>query len=602
VLQRPTYSLLPRILGSFVALMVASVQGQAPASQPSGPILFRANARTVVVDVVVTDKNGRPAQGLQKEAFQVAEDGHPQKITSFEEHAGGQAPPAARPDLPPNVFTNIPRIKSTGAVTVLLLDGLNTQQQDQSFVRRQMLSYLKDAHPGGRMAIFTLGARLRLVQDFTDDPSVLAEALNNVKRGAGPQTSPMLESGFDKAIDEAKVAELEKSKAPPATVAVLKRFLAEQSASRTDQRVEMTLEALQELAQHLAGIPGRKNVVWFSSAFPLVLFPDPTLVDRPIVQREYAEQLRKTDALLADAQVAIYPVAAQGLATDSLYDVETQVIADQDGTGIRARPGQSLDDDSVQQTASQATMEKIARDTGGQAFYNTNGLSQALAGIEERGSYFYTLSYTPSGTASDGQFRRIQVKLATDNYKLAYRRGYFAADAKADQSAAAKAAGDPLRPLMRLGEPDSTQITFAVRVQVIAAGTEPGHAGDNDKVDKFKGPLIRYHVKFVVAARGLQLDPSADGSRHGSIRTALAAYDSEGKALNWISRPVDLDMNAARYADVEANGVTFHLEIDIPQNGSELRCAVYDQLSHLAGTLEFPLNTVVSSGSTVKGR
>ena len=42
-----------------------------------------------------------------------------------------------------------------------------------------------------------------------------------------------------------------------------------------DLRVKTTLEAFQDLAGYLAGIPGRKNVIWFSSAFPLVLFPEP---------------------------------------------------------------------------------------------------------------------------------------------------------------------------------------------------------------------------------------------------------------------------------------------------------------------------------------
>ena len=36
----------------------------------------------------------------------------------------------------------------------------------------------------------------------------------------------------------------------------------------------MTLEAMQQLARYLAGIPGRKNVVWFSGSFPIALDPD----------------------------------------------------------------------------------------------------------------------------------------------------------------------------------------------------------------------------------------------------------------------------------------------------------------------------------------
>ena len=96
--------------------------------------------------------------------------------------------PAALPDLPPNIFTNIPRVKPVDSVTVLLFDSLNTPLADQSFVRDQMLKFLKTVQPGRRIAIFTLGTRLRFVEGFTDDPAVLAAALDNSQNGSSPRS------------------------------------------------------------------------------------------------------------------------------------------------------------------------------------------------------------------------------------------------------------------------------------------------------------------------------------------------------------------------------------------------------------------------------
>ncbi len=71
-------------------------------------VVFQANARMVVLDVVATGKNRRPLNSLHKQDFVLSEDGHPQTITYFEEHTRAQplqAVPASQPDLSPNVFT-----------------------------------------------------------------------------------------------------------------------------------------------------------------------------------------------------------------------------------------------------------------------------------------------------------------------------------------------------------------------------------------------------------------------------------------------------------------------------------------------------------------
>jgi len=483
------------------------------------------------------------------------------------------------------------------------------------------------------MAIFALGARLRFIQGFTDDAALLSAALRDPKLGAGPQHSPILLSPGENAAQQQGPALLQQANAEnpsPATAAAaafMQQFLAEQNASQNDLRVLSTLGALQQLAAYLAGIPGRKNVVWFSSAFPLVLFPNPTLSDSFAAQRSYEREVRKTDSMLAAAQVAIYPVAAEGLATDSTHDAATQLVGVTDASGAQQQLNQSLQSDALQRNASHGAMDEIAQETGGAAYYNGNGLAGAVAKVVDQGSYFYTMTYTPTNPAPDGKFRKIQVKLAkgeSGGYKLAYRRGYYAAEPKEAKAEAAKPAGDPLHPFMGPGMPNSTQIPMALRV--LREATRPAddpalktrsqappadQAGDNPDL---KGALTRYKVDFVIAASGLQLDPpsaqeppstgKASGAaspaapvivRTGKIEATLVVYDRDGKALNWMVRALDLDMDAARYAEVKANGVNFTLEIDAPAGAASLRGGVFDLNSNLAGTIEVPFR---SGGAT----
>jgi len=548
--------------GFIIAVVPALVFGQVPAPDANERPVFKANARAVVVDVVVTGKDGKPVQGLHQEDFQTDEDGHPQHVTFFEEHTGAQTVPVGLPKLPPNVFTNIPQVTATGGtVTVLLLDNLNTALQDQSGTRARMLNYLRAARPGSRFAIFALGRQLRYVQGFTDDPALLAAALKDPKRGAAAELPPF----------------------------PLGNYQTEQELSRLDQRVRITLQAFEDLANYLAGIPGRKTVVWFSGSFPLVtLNPDPLKV------RDYRDQVKKTDAVLAAAQVALYPIAAESLAADSLYDVGDQPMG-----AINAHQAQdaaigSLQEGAKQRNANHTTMDEIAKDTGGVAVYNTNAFNDALGRVADQGSYYYTLAYTPTNTASDGQFRKIQVKLSNGHYKLVYRNGYFAASPKS-LATATEPPGDPLHPYMKPGTPDSSQIPLAVRVQPEPpqAGTKtPSRAGDNGNL---QGPLTRYAVDFVIAARGLQLDPTPNGGHSGKIEAALVVYGQNGKPLNWMARQLDLTMDAARYAEVQADGVNFRLEIDVPKDSVSLRSGVFDRESNLAGTLEVPLTSVTST-------
>ena len=596
------------LLGGLASPPGAPLRSQtAPPGDNEGRV-FKANARIVILDVVVTGKGRRPLTGLHQQDFLVSEDGHPQAVNYFEEHTGVQPLQVSPPDLPPNLFTNIPRVKPSGSVTVLVLDSLNTPLDDQRQVHAQVLKYLKKPQTGQKMAIFTLGTQLRLIQSFTDDPALLSAAINNKKNGVGKQISPLLQSNAETAAAQETAAAMREAHGEE-TAEALEQFMANQSSTRSDARLKLTLEALQELAHYLAGFPGRKNVVWFSGAFPVVIFPDPDARDSFGAQRDDQEEVRRTDALLTAAQVAIYPIGAEGLATDSPYNAgaDTRLVTQSQ----LSRPQGQVQE----RNANHAAMELIAKDTGGAAFYNTNGLANALERVAAHGSNFYTLTYTSTNPATDGKFRKIQVALVRPGYQLDYRRGYYADDAKTAPAAVSTPNptstpppnNDLLSPFLRPGVPESTQIPLTLRVVRETAAPRAGPAltthsaqgGDNLGL---QGTLTRYAVDFMMPAHGLQFDPAPDGHRRVRIEAGLLVYNREGKLLNWLLRQVNLNLDDARYAIVQANGVNLYFEIDAPGDGVFLRGGVYDLNANLAGTLEVPLSTIVSPDVTTSSR
>src|SRR5215813_5960681 len=177
-------------------LLCPAQQSTTPAqSQPETPTI-RTSTRLVTVDVVVTE-SGHTVQGLGKDAFRILENGKEQETRNFDVHTYTANAPAgvstaaqkSAPLLPAHVYSN--SVVATGPPSVLLLDALNTPVKDQQFLRKQMVSSLKEIPHGTRIAIFSLGTRLRLVQGFTSDIAVLLAAMD--ARKAGVNSSVLLQ-------------------------------------------------------------------------------------------------------------------------------------------------------------------------------------------------------------------------------------------------------------------------------------------------------------------------------------------------------------------------------------------------------------------------
>ena len=143
-----------------------------------------------------------------------------------------------------------------------------------------MIKYIKGVRPGTRLAIFTLGTRLRFVQGFTGDPAVLMAAVNGEKSAGNPQLSPLLQTSTEADANQRLVSQMAEMAATTgsaqiqASASALREFQQENTSSQTDMRVHITLEAMQQLARYLQAIPGRKNVIWFSGSFPISIFED----------------------------------------------------------------------------------------------------------------------------------------------------------------------------------------------------------------------------------------------------------------------------------------------------------------------------------------
>jgi VWFA-related protein len=529
---------------------------------------IKSEVRIVLVDVVVTGAKGLPASGLKKEDFQISEDGKAQTVSFFEEHTDGKVTPVSLPKMPPDVFTNYPTVKTTDSVNVLLLDSLNTQASDQPYVRSQMEKYMEAAIAsphGARLAIFTLGQQLRMIRGFTADSAKSLDAMEDPKSHTEAKFERQMASPFRKER-ESKLCGAEAS----IGVEACKAYLGELNGDRAADRIGMTLQAFQALARYLAPISGRKNIMWVAGSFPIHFFPDTG--KRGEFKNPYPNEVRQTAELLTADQVAVYPIGASVLATESYLNGNSDPSAN--------RTGKAVEGDEADRAFNQIAMEMLARDTGGHAFYNTNGLSEAMEQAVDEGSHFYSLAYVPSNSKLDGKYRKIDLKVSGD-YKFAYRRGYYAENAKFPVAEVVQKKNDALVPLMGFGMPDFAQILYKVRVAPVAADDSNGASG----VKELKAPMVRYGLDFAITPADLHLELGPDGIRRGNIEVMLVAYDADGGMVNVFRKKSEIVLNPQMYAEVMRIGLQMHREMDVPENAAYLRTGLMDLDSGKLGSL-----------------
>lgn len=558
-------------LALLLSLFLAHPNASSQSGQSTGETTLQTNVNLVLVDVVVVD-HSKHIHGLDKSVFHVFEDGKEQRISSFDEHKPDTNPaPILKPlTLPPHVVSNSPKYPPSDTVNVLLLDALNTPTADQSTLRRQMLAYLEQLPPGKTIAIFTLTSRLRQLQGFTNDPTILKRALTQAK--GGPQSTPALEASNPEALASDSLA-------TGSLAGIIQQFSAEAAATQVDQRVRTTIQAMTQLAQYLSLLPGRKNLIWFSGSFPLAVTPDSETSNPFATMRSYSNEVREASRLLASARVAIYPVDIRGTMTPSDYDV--------------TRQNGAADQSEMKTLSENATMQDLAEQSGGIAFVHTNDLLTAVNSALENGDSYYTIGYTPTNKDYKDEFHKVKVTIDGAQYTLTYRRGYYA-DTTSKSNAGNAGQSTNLLVATLPGAPIVTDLQFIARA---LPSTDPTFQGSpiqqapaGDLASQIKPPITRYVLDMKVDAHKLTFSEPQPGTHHADLEFVVVAYDADGKRVNFLDRGMNLNANPERFSSIQLNGIPVRLAIDLPNGNLTLRIVVQDKASSKLGAIELPLD------------
>ncbi len=536
---------LARIPALLCAAALVFAQSPAPREPASAAPPIRTGTRLVLVDVVVRNGDG-PVTGLAPDDFTVLDEGKPQEIFSFDVTAARDAKPAA---LPPGAVSN--RGGATAAypanATVILLDRLNTAWQDQTFAKRKVLKFLRSMEPGTPIALYSLGRQLTVVQELTADPERLVRAANRLDEDGN------LRDGLV-ALD-AKPNDPDGALAP----SILRDSVQEIENVEEQIRVAATARALRTIARHLEGLPGRKSLIWVSSAFELFLTHAPqaagSKVEMQTDRTSFAKTIEGVTRLLNDANVAVYPVDARGL-----MGMGGTVDLSVSGKGPRITPLTETFLINSSQAPHFDTMNLVASLTGGKSFYNNNAVDDGVRRAMEDGEVTYTLGFSPPAASLDGEFHALKVNVARRGIDVRYRRGYYATltPGPGAQTTLAELAGAPL---------DATGIGLEASAEPV-----PDRPGT-------------YKVRLSVNVRDLHLE-NHEGAWTGSVYMGFASDErnAPGTAV-----PVAIRLTAEQLEAELRDGHPISFEADVPPGTGRIRLVVEDRSTGAAGTLRLPL-------------
>lgn len=428
------------LCGSALAVLVTA-QGAGQESSPN----FRAGTTLIEFTVVVTGEDGKHVTDLKQEDVTVLEGGRPREVAFF--HYEGAPPAAIRvraQPLAPGIYTNRPEYAPGPPrnVIAILIDTLNTRAEDQVKVLAHILSFVSAVPPDTRVAIYRTGERVHVIHDFTDDLEGLRKRL--MKDGLeaprdNQQTVAVQQMIIEPWQADAMAATMEAS----LEVAYQEMAGIEERSTQymESRRVEYTMSSLDAVGTHLAGIPGRKNLIWMTSGVPAI-----SGQTRDPWPQNYVASLRRVAQKLASQGIAMYPVEAAGVrplflnvsasvrgstrgvedsaaaGDDAIARTAARVEARQRGRGAPQAPSQmSTAPDAPRMVG---TMDLFADLTGGRALRNTNDLLAGVKAAAEdmRGTYsvgFYAQQ------DPDERWHTFQVRVRRPGVKVIHRQGYL---------------------------------------------------------------------------------------------------------------------------------------------------------------------------------
>ena len=589
--------------GPSLSAQEASPEEASGESSSSSRTLFfdTVDVNVVNIEVMVTDKNGEPVTDLKREDFQIFENGLPVEVSNFFRVNGQEAAAGEQLEALPEETVAGPETKQLKLV--IFVDNVHVNLRDRNTIFTKLREFLRsDFDPSGEIMLASTNGTVQIDQEFTNDIGRIEAALDRMELDLG-QANPleietrqfMTELKNAELIDEGQATSFNKGGELQdgggdfqLTVNKAERLgqTAKHLSERRYQMVRGTIDALGQFTDTLAGLPGRKAILYLSDG--LHLRASDSLSEAFWVHyrnwitrngstpagRRVERVGRELEAMRLDAtrdfrelveyasgnKVAFYPLSNLGR---SASYASPEFGGGDSGVDAGAFSSTFAASDSLSRESS---LLQMADGTGGRALTRTNNIAQLMTTIQNDFSQFYSLGFNSTEPIDQARFHKVQVKVNRPGVTVRHFRGHLPKD--------------PLDHLQAL-------TLSAIRHQLVdnPLGVELVPAGEQSPVaerpNRFRVPLM-----LQIPFNKLLLLPQ-EAAHVGRVSLFVIVLDEKSDNT---SKPQHIELPiqvpAEQMAQAGSQAIGYPLNLEMSKGKKRIAIGVRDHLAKLDATLQ----------------
>lgn len=535
-------SFRPGIVGlsALVGLLPLPAGAQEPVAAPG--FGETVEVRVVNLEVVVTDRDGVTVTGLAPGDFELRVDGEATAVRYFSEIRSGTA--VATGEAPAEGVGGVPDVvpgEPVGTSYLVFVDDFFPLARDRDRVLASLREQARRLRPEDRMALVAFdGKGVTMLTTWTNS----ARELDRAFRAAAARPALGLQRLSERRSLAADRAPFGRGARRSETLDTRLNLVERYYAKTLEQQLSRVVSAARTALRSFANPPGRKVMLLLSGGWPYELDDYASagfgrIVDEPgLVQGE--ELYAPLVDIANQTGYTLFPVDIPGLGSGASAAADRASVPSESDRFVSF----------LGENNAHYTLERLARETGGQALLNSRRL-EALESVEAATRTYYWIGFVPTWQGDDRR-HAVEVRVLREGLRTSTRGGFVDFSRKSEVSAMVESvllfgSGPGTRPLdLALGRP--------------IAG---------------KGRTMKVPLSLSVPVEALTLLPDAGGTI-ADLEIRVAAADDSG-GISEI--PVLRLRQPLPFEPPAGARVRYETTLELRRSKNHLAVAVYDLVS-----------------------